>query len=64
MRADLAIKLLKKSIDLELQQVRVRTMYEIIGRYSERLSEDVVKEMYREAESAQKTIDRKIKSLE
>lgn len=57
------MSLTAKVLKLDRQQVRVNTIYEIIGKFGDRLPKDVQDEMYREATESQKDVDKQMKNL-
>jgi len=57
------MSLVEKVARLDREQTRVTTIYEMIGRFGDRIPKDVRDEMYKEATESQKRIDNKLKKL-
>lgn len=57
------MSLTAKVLKLDREQMRVTTIYEIIGKFGSRLPQDVINEMRKEAEDSQKEVDKKMENL-
>ena len=57
------MSLTAKVLKLDREQTRVTTIYEMIGKFGDRIPKDVQEEMYKEAVDSQKDIDKQMKNL-
>ena len=57
------MSLTAKVLKLDREQTRVATIYEMIGKFGDRIPKDVQEEMYKEATDSQTNIDKQIENL-